>query len=66
MVNNLNQYLSSKLTEHKTVQWYMTLEIQVLSWDSDNNVAVLNWLMRSQSSPFDNWISKCNKSICKR
>jgi hypothetical protein len=28
----------------------MTLEIQVLAWDRDKNVAALNLLMRSQPS----------------
>jgi hypothetical protein len=40
----------------------MKLEIQVLFWDRHKNVAGLNRLMGSQSSPFvDNWISNGNE-----
>ena len=41
----------------------MMLEIQVLAWDRQRNVAGLNWLMGSQPSPLDNWISNCNTDI---
>jgi hypothetical protein len=39
------------------------LEIQVLAWDRQRNVAGLNWLMGSQPSPLDNWIFNCNTDI---
>jgi len=42
---------------------HMTLEIQILAWVRQNNLAVLNRLMRSQPSPFDTWISSCNAYI---
>ena len=38
----------------------MTLEIQVLAWDRHKNVARFNWLMGSQPSSLDNWISNSN------
>ena len=41
----------------------MMLEIQVLAWDRQRNVAGLNWLMEFQPSPLDNWIFNCNTDI---
>jgi hypothetical protein len=38
----------------------MMLEIQVLAWDSHKNVAELKWLIGSQPSPLDKWISTDN------
>jgi hypothetical protein len=39
------------------------LEIQILAWDRHKNVVELNWLMESQSSSLDNWISYGIKNI---
>jgi hypothetical protein len=39
------------------------LEIQVLGLDRHKNMVGLNWLMGSQHSPLDNWIS--NGNTCK-
>ena len=44
----------------------MTLEIQILSCDKHKNVAVLNWLMGSQLTLLDNWISNDNTYIHKK
>jgi hypothetical protein len=46
----------------------MMFETQVLAWDSNKNVAGQNWLMGSQNSPFDNWITNdnTNKSTNKK
>jgi hypothetical protein len=38
----------------------MTLEIQVLAWDRHKKVAGFNWLMGSQPSSLNNWISNSN------
>ena len=43
----------------------MKFEIQLLAWDKYKNVTVLNWLMASQPSPLDNWISNGNTYINK-
>jgi len=47
-------------------QWHMTLEIQVQAWDKNKHVAGFNWLLRSQHSSLDNWISKVNTFINRR
>ena len=44
----------------------MTLEIQVMGWDRQKNVAVLSRLMGSQPSHLDNWIFNGNTYINKR
>ena len=47
------------------IPWHMTLEMQVLAWDRHKNMAGLNWLMGSQPSPLNNWISNSNTWINK-
>ena len=44
----------------------MKLEIQVMGWDRQKNVAVLSRLMGSQPSHLDNWIFNGNTYINKR
>ena len=41
----------------------MTLEIQVLTWNRHKNVVGLNWWMRLQTTPSDNWIPNDNNLI---
>jgi len=43
----------------------MTLEIQVLALDKHTNVWRLNWLMGSQPSHLENWISNGSTYINK-
>ena len=45
---------------------HMTLEIQVLVWDSHKHLAGLKQLMGSQPSSLDNWIANGNTYINKR
>jgi hypothetical protein len=45
---------------------HMTLKIQDLTWDRHKNVAGINRLIESQSSPLDNWISNGSTYINKR
>ena len=42
---------------------YFVLEIHVLTSDRHSNVAELKWLIWSQFSPSDNWVSKDNTDI---
>jgi hypothetical protein len=44
----------------------MTLEIQVMGWGRQKNVAVLSRVMGSQTSHLDNWIFNGNTYINKR
>jgi len=44
----------------------MSMEIKVLGLDRHKNVAGLNQLMGSQSSPVDNWISTSITDINKK
>jgi hypothetical protein len=55
----MNSHLSPQIIEHKK-DHDVVLEIQILSWIRDNNVAVLNCLMGSHPSHSDNWISNSN------
>ena len=59
IINKTNNNLSPTIMEHE-IPRYMTLESQVLPWDSHKNVAVLNKLIGSQPSSLDNWIFKGN------
>jgi hypothetical protein len=59
MVININKTNITELTEQKKNLRHMMLEIQtVLACDRYKNVAGLNWLMGSQPSHLDNWISQ--------
>jgi hypothetical protein len=51
------------ITTHPWTQaqpWHIHMKIQFLSWDRHTNRAVLNWLMLSQLTHLDNWISNNN------
>ena len=53
----MNYHFSPSLTENKKGPRHVTLEIQLLAWNRNKNVSGLYWLMGSQPSPVDNWIS---------
>ena len=55
----MNSHLSPQIIEHKK-DHDVVLEIQILSWIRDKNVAVLNCLMGSHPPHSDNWISNSN------
>lgn len=48
-----NNHVSSQQTEHNNGPRPRTLEIQFLAWDSHTNVAELNRLLESQTSPME-------------
>ena len=54
-IKKANIHISSWFGEEKKKT--TTLEIQVLVWDRLKHVAGINWLIGSQSSPLDNWIT---------
>ena len=62
-INKTNNHLASELSEKKP--WHVTLEIQILASVRHKNVVWFNWLMGSQPSILDNWISNGNTYINK-
>ena len=47
-------------------QGHILLEIQILSWDRQNNVAGFYQLMGPQPPPLDNWVSNGNTDVNKQ
>ena len=56
-INKMSNILSPQIIEHKNYHDIMTLEIHVQTWDRQNNLVGLKWLVGSQTSHLDNWIS---------